>query len=64
LYFVDDAGHIQGVVEFDCADDEQAVAQAEGHADGRVMELWRRDRWIRRFPGGERPVDPAAIELR
>ena len=63
LYFLDDADHIQGVVEFDCADDEQAVAQAESYADGRAMELWRRDRWIRRFPGGERTIDPAPIEL-
>jgi hypothetical protein len=63
LYFLDDAGHIQGVVEFDCADDEDAVTQAEGYADGRAMELWRRDRWIRRFSGGERPADPATIEL-
>jgi hypothetical protein len=63
LYFLDDAGHIQGVVEFDCADDAEAVVQAEGYDDGRPMELWRRDRLIRRFSGGERPADPATIEL-
>jgi hypothetical protein len=51
------------VVEFDGSDDADAVAQAEGYADGRAMELWRRDRWIRRFPGGEHPADPAPIEL-
>jgi hypothetical protein len=54
LYFLDDAGHIQGVVEFDCADDAEAVALAQTYADGRPMELWRRDRWVRRLPGDER----------
>jgi len=63
LYFLDDAGHIQGVVEFDGSDDADALAQAEGYADVRAMELWRRDRWIRRFPGGEHPADPSPIEL-
>ena len=50
LYFLDDAGHIQGVVEFDCANDAEADRAAETYADGRTMELRRRDRWIRRFP--------------
>ena len=54
LYFLDGAGHIQGVVEFDCADDEEAIALAQTYADGRAMELWRRDRWVRRLPEDER----------
>ena len=51
LYLLDDAGHIRGVVELDCANDEEAIALAEAHGDGRPMELWRRDRWIRRLSG-------------
>ncbi|MGH6910948.1 MAG: hypothetical protein ACREEG_12235, partial [Phenylobacterium sp.] len=55
LYFLDEAGHIQGVVEFDCASDADAIAHARSYADGRATELWRRDRWICRFSGRERP---------
>jgi hypothetical protein len=63
LYFLDAAGHIQGVVEFDCADDADAVALAETYADGRPMELWRRDRWVRRLRGDERPRQHGPREL-
>jgi hypothetical protein len=63
LYFLDEAGHIQGVVEFDCANDADAVAHAKTYADGRAMELWRRDRWIRHFSGDEPPSRAAALEL-
>jgi len=55
LYFLDGDGHIQGVVELDCANDAEAIAVAETYGDGRPMELWRRERWIRRFSGKERP---------
>jgi hypothetical protein len=54
LYFLDDAGHIRGVVELHCPNDGEAIALAETHGDGRPMELWRRDRWIRRFSADER----------
>ena len=64
LYFLDDAGHIQGVVELDCADDAEAVQVAQTYADGRAMELWRRARWIRRFTGREPPLQPTTHELR
>ena len=63
LYFLDEADHIQGVVEFDCASAVDAIAQAKGYADGRAMELWRRDRWIRRFPGDQPPSRAAPLEL-
>jgi hypothetical protein len=63
LYFLDDADHIQGVVEFDCAGDAEAIAHAKTYADGRAMELWRRDRWIRRFPGKRRPARAARSAL-
>lgn len=49
LYFLDEANHIRGVAEFQCDDDQSASAQAESHADGRRMELWSRDRFVRRF---------------
>lgn len=49
LYFLDDANHIRGVVEFDSDDDVAAAERAGTHADGRVMELWNRDRLVRRF---------------
>lgn len=49
LYFLDQANHIRGVVEFECDDDRAANVQAEQHADGRRMELWNRDRFVRRF---------------
>jgi hypothetical protein len=63
LYFLDEAGHIQGVVEFDSADDDEAIAHAQTYADGRAMELWRRDRWIRRFNGDEPPPRTTALEI-
>lgn len=63
LYFLDEAGHIQGVVEFDCANCAEAIAHAKTYADGRTMELWRRNRWIRRFSGNERPSRTAALGL-
>jgi hypothetical protein len=60
LYFLDEAGHIQAVVELNCAGDAEAIRRAQTYADGRAMELWRRERWIRRFSGdrarsGSRP---------
>lgn len=56
LYFLDDANHIRGVVEFDGQDDADAALRALDHADGRGMELWSRDRLVRRFA---RPVGSA-----
>jgi hypothetical protein len=49
LYFLDSRGHIGGVVELACADDDEASQQAEAHSDGRAMELWNRDRKVARF---------------
>jgi hypothetical protein len=49
LYFLDDAGHFRHVVEFECADDAQAVEVVEQHRDGRDMELWDRARFVRSF---------------
>jgi hypothetical protein len=62
LYFLDGDGHIRGVVELDCANDAEAIERAETYGDG-SMELWRRDRWIRRFSGDERSsgISPQAL---
>lgn len=49
LYFLDEANHIRGVAEFVCDDDVAAAERAENHPDGRRMELWSRDRLVRRF---------------
>jgi len=64
LYFLDRTGHIHGVVEFDCSNDADAIAHADTYADGRPMELWRRERWIRRFPGDEPPCAAGPPALR
>lgn len=49
LYFLDEANHIRGAVEFTCRDDDEATAQARSRADGRAMELWSRERFVKRF---------------
>lgn len=49
LYFLDEANHIRGVAEFECDGDDDAMQRAENHPDGRRMELWSRDRLVRRF---------------
>lgn len=48
LYFLRDE-HIRHVVELDCVDDLQAIDTVADHADGRTMELWRREILVRRF---------------
>ena len=56
LYFLDRANHIKNVVEFASDDDGAAAEHALRHADGRAMELWSRDRLVRRFEGGTEPA--------
>ena len=63
LYFLDEAGHIRGVVELECADDAEAISRAQTYADGRTMELWRRERWIRRFGGDRAAPDVSPRDL-
>jgi hypothetical protein len=48
LYFLAN-DHIRRFVEFDCPDDEAAIEKVAEHADGRVMELWQRNRLVKRF---------------
>lgn len=49
LYFFR-GGRIVEARDLDCEDDEAAIRAVEGHRDGRPMELWRRERFIRTFP--------------
>lgn len=49
LYYFDRNGHVRGMVELSCNDDDEAAAWAQTHGEGRVMELWRRDRQVRTF---------------
>jgi hypothetical protein len=53
LYFLDQGGHIGGLVEMACVDDAAAAELARAHNDGRAMELWLRDRKVSAFPGDE-----------
>ncbi|MFL6726410.1 MAG: hypothetical protein ACJ8FS_07845 [Sphingomicrobium sp.] len=50
LYFMDRfSGHIDHFREFEAADDETACAIAEGWHDDQPMELWNRDRKLKRW---------------
>lgn len=50
LYFFDGhTGHIDHFREFEAEEDAQAVAIAEGWSGGEVMELWNRQRRLKRW---------------
>ena len=50
LYFMDRfSGHIDHFREFEADSDSAAIATAEGWADGRPMELWNRQRKLKRW---------------
>jgi hypothetical protein len=56
LYFFDRfSGHIDHFREFEAESDEAAVAFAEDWVDGRPMELWNRDRRLKRWQGDRSP---------
>lgn len=55
LYFVTSGGHIWRAVELDTSDDEAAIQAAEAQRDGSAMELWERDRIVRRFEPASLP---------
>ena len=50
LYFLDGDGHILKSHEFEVKDDATAIRLAEGWREGRPMELWSRDRKVKRWP--------------
>ena len=50
LYYFDRfSGHIDHFREFEAADDDSALALAERWRDGRSMELWNRERLLKRW---------------
>ncbi|HYX45247.1 MAG TPA: hypothetical protein VE820_00260 [Sphingomicrobium sp.] len=56
LYYFDRfSGHIDHFREFDAEDDGAAVAVAEGWSDGRPMELWNRERRLKRWESVAEP---------
>jgi hypothetical protein len=49
LFFFDGAGRIERAHEFEAVDDPAAIEISVGWREGRTMELWQRDRKIRRW---------------
>ena len=50
LYFFDRySGHIDHFREFEAEEDTAALAIAERWSDGQVMELWNRERRLKRW---------------
>jgi hypothetical protein len=50
LYFFDRfSGHIDHFREFEAESDDAAVSLADGWIDGRPMELWNRDRRLKKW---------------
>jgi hypothetical protein len=50
LYYFDRfSGHIDHFREFDAEDDAAAIGFAESWADGSPMELWSRERRLKRW---------------
>jgi hypothetical protein len=64
LYFLDPRGnHILRFAEFEAADDEAAIALAAGEEGPQPLELWCRQRKVKRFEscaGQRRRAEPAA----
>ena len=55
VYFLDSANHIRRRMDMECDDDEHAIQVVGEHLAHNTMELWRRDRLVKRFE-----VDPKA----
>jgi hypothetical protein len=49
LYFFNGPGRFLKVHEFEAPEDDAAVRIAEAWREGRGMELWQRDRKVRRW---------------
>jgi hypothetical protein len=49
LYFLDGDGHISRSHEYFAADDAAAIKIGEGWRESRSMELWSRDRKVKRW---------------
>jgi hypothetical protein len=56
LYFMDRfSGHIDHFREFEAADDDAAIAVAEGWREDRPMELWNLERRLKQWDGAALP---------
>jgi len=53
VFFFDRAGHIERAREFHADDDDGAVRLAQTWREGRTMELWQRERRVKRWPWGQ-----------
>jgi hypothetical protein len=49
LFLFSGAGHIEAAHEFEAEHDEAAILVSESWREGRKMELWQRDRLIKRW---------------
>lgn len=50
LYFMDGlSGHVAAVRDFQAPDDDAAIARAETHRRAVAMELWCKDRKVKRW---------------
>ena len=49
LYFLDAKNHIHRRLDLECRDDAHAIEVVGEHAVHDIVELWRRDRLVRRF---------------
>jgi hypothetical protein len=49
VYVLDLSGHFSDVIQLECADDDEAMKQAEQLVDGHDVELWQRARKIRTY---------------
>jgi hypothetical protein len=55
LYFLDSHNSIVDAIGVECDTDEQAVAVAREKTDGRIIEIWQRNRRLGIFE----PSEPA-----
>jgi hypothetical protein len=49
IYTVGRDGHFKGAKDIECADDQEAINEAQQVLDGRDIEVWERGRFITRL---------------
>ena len=49
IYLVGRDGHFQSAKDIECADDQEAIQNAQQLVDGHDVELWERGRFITRL---------------
>ena len=52
VYFLDPGNHIRRRMDMECEDDDQAIQVVREHLSHNAMELWSRDRLVKRFEAG------------